>query len=39
MKNDPKIFRDYQNPLRLLVDLRDCQVNPKEVLESQVKLN
>ena len=39
MKKDPKIFRDYQNPLRLLEDLRDCEVNPKEVLKSQVKLN
>ena len=38
MKKVPKDFRDYQNPLKVLENLRDSEVNEKEVLRGKVKL-
>ena len=32
----PKGFRNYQNPTKLLKDLRDVNVDPKEVLKDQI---
>ena len=29
-------FSDYQNPIDLLIDLRDGNVNPREVLKNQI---
>ena len=31
----PKDFRNYQNLIKLFKHLRDCNVNPKEVLTNQ----
>ena len=33
----PKDFRDYQNLIELFKNLRDGNVNPKEVLKNQMK--
>ena len=33
--NKPKDFRNYQMPWKLFQDLRDGNINPKEVLKSQ----
>ena len=40
MKKDPKIFGDYQNPLRLLEDLRDCEVKlgGNESVDQKIKI-
>ena len=38
MKKVPKDFSDYQNPLKVLENLRDSEVNEKEVLRGKVKL-
>ena len=32
----PKDFRNYQNPTKLLKDLIDVNVDPKEVLKDQI---
>ena len=32
-----KDFRNYQNLIELFNDLRDCNINPKEVLKYQIK--
>ena len=32
----PTDFRNYQNPIKLLKDLRDGNVNPKEVLINHI---
>ena len=32
----PKDFRSYQDPLKLFKDLRDGNINPKEVLKDQI---
>ena len=31
-----KVFSNYQNPIELLKDLRDGNINPKEVLKDQI---
>ena len=31
-----KDFRNYQNPIELFKDLRDGNINPKEVLRDQI---
>ena len=31
-----KGFRNYQNPIEVFKDLRDCNINPKEVLKYQI---
>ena len=31
-----KAFSNYQNPIELLKDLRDGNINPKEVLKDQI---
>ena len=31
-----KDFSDYQNPIDLFIDLRDGNVNPREVLKNQI---
>ena len=36
--NEPKDFGYYQGPLKLLEDLRDENINPKEVLKNQARL-
>ena len=36
-ENKPKDFRNYQLPMKLFEDLRDCYINPKEVLKGQGK--
>ena len=33
---NPKDFRNYQNPIELLKDLKDGNINPKEVLKDQI---
>ena len=33
----PKVLRDYQMPLELFENLRDGNLNPKEILKNQVK--
>ena len=38
MKKVPKDFRDYQNALKVLENLRDSKVNEKEVLRGNVRL-
>ena len=32
----PKDFRNYQNPIELFKDLKDDNINPKEVLKDQI---
>ena len=32
----PKYFSSYQNPIKLFKDLRDGNINPKEVLKDQI---
>ena len=32
----PKDFRNYQNPIELFKNLRDGNINPKEVLKDQI---
>ena len=32
----PTDFRSYQDPLKLFKDLRDGNINPKEVLKDQI---
>ena len=34
----PKDFRNYQIPIELFKDLRDGNINPKEVLKDQINL-
>ena len=34
----PKDIRNYQNPIELFKDLRDGNINPKEVLKDQINL-
>ena len=36
-KKIPKAFSDYRMPIELFEDLRDGNVDPKEVLKNQVK--
>ena len=36
-KNEPKDFGNYQTPLKLFEDLRDGNINPKEVLKNQAR--
>ena len=36
-KNEPKDFGNYQTPLKLFEDLRDGNINPKEVLKNQTR--
>ena len=33
--NEPKDFRNYRMPLNLFEDLRDGDINPKELLKNQ----
>ena len=33
---NPKDFRNYQNPIKSFKDLRDCNINPNEVLKDQM---
>ena len=33
---NPKDFRNYQNPIELFKDLKDGNINPKEVLKDQI---
>ena len=35
----PKDFSNYQNPMELFKDLRDSNINRKEVLKDQINLN
>ena len=35
--NNPKEFRNYWAPLKLFNDLRDGNVNPKDILKNQVR--
>ena len=32
----PKDFRNYEDPIKLFKDLRDGNINPKEVLKDQI---
>lgn len=32
----PKDFRNYQSPIELFGNLRDGNVNPREILKSQI---
>ena len=32
----PKYFSSYQNPIKLFKDLRDGNINPKEVLKDKI---
>ena len=34
----PKNFRNYQDPIKSFKDLRDGNINPKEVLKYQIKV-
>ena len=34
----PKDFRNYHYPIELFKDLRDSNINPKEVLKDQIKI-
>ena len=31
----PKDFSNYQNPIDLFINLRDCNVNPREVFKDK----
>ena len=35
----PKDFGNYQNPIELFKDLRDGNINPKEVLKDQINFD
>ena len=35
----PKDFRNYQNSIELLKDLRDGNINPKQILKDQINFN
>ena len=35
----PKDFRNYQNSIELLKDLRDGNINPKQILKNQINFN
>ena len=33
---NPKDFSNYQNPIELLINWRDGNINPREVLKDQI---
>ena len=35
-KGSPKDFRNYQNLIELFKNLRDCDINPNEVLKNNL---